>query len=124
MLLRAQRATAAHAVLLVRDSDGRVLASASPTGGVRLPQKQLDPWMPIAFQIEEWLEELLLQGSTPFLIAIDGTPGPRGVTFLYAASIESVLASNEGVWLEPDIATLELSSEDGRLLSLTAYVCA
>jgi hypothetical protein len=114
-----QRATFANAVLVVRRPDGRLLALPSPSGRLRLPDKQLDAWIPITTQVEEWLEQLLHQGSKPSLVVVDGTPGQKGVTFLYAATIESALAeSSEEVWLEPDGAASGLSSKHSRLLLL------
>jgi hypothetical protein len=119
MLLRAQRATVAYAVLVVREQDGRVLAVPSPTGQLRLPETQLDPWLPITTQVEALVAELLLQISTPSLVALDGTPGPDGVTFLYAATTKSASArSSDGVWLGPDVAASRLGSKDRRLLEL------
>src|ERR1700687_4837217 len=82
VLLRVQRATFANAVLVGRNRDGRVLALPSPAGGLRLPEKQLDAWIPIPTQVEACLEELLHESSPPSLVAVDGTPGREGVTFL------------------------------------------
>ena len=56
MLLRAQRATLANAVLVVRRQDGWVLALASTSGELRLPLKELDGWKAVTTQVEEWLE--------------------------------------------------------------------
>ena len=119
VLLRAQRATVANAVLVVRRRDGHILASASPSGELRLPDKQLDAWIPITTQVEEWLDQLLQQRPAPALVAVDGTPGPKGVTFLYAATTDSPVArGRDEVWLEPDMAASDLSSEHSRLLLL------
>jgi hypothetical protein len=43
----------------------------------------------------------------------------RGITFLYAVTVESALAkSGDGLWLEPDVAASGLTSKDRRLLLL------
>jgi hypothetical protein len=119
MMLRAQRATVAHAVLVVREQDGRVLAVPSPTGQLRLPETELDAWLPITTQVEALMGELLLQIATPSLVAVDGTPGRGGVTFLYAATTESASArSSGGVWLGPDLAASGLGNKDRRLVRL------
>jgi len=119
VLLRMQRATLANAVLVLRRRDGRVLVLPSPSGGLRLPVKQLDAWVPITTQVETWLGQLLPAYSMPSLVAIDGTPGQEGVTFLYAATTESLFAhGGDELWLETDVAASSLSGEDGRLLRL------
>jgi len=119
VLLRVQRATFAHAVLVVRRRDGPVLVWLSPCGRLRLPVKQLDAWIPITTQVEEWLKRLSPQSSVPVLVAVDGTPGREGVTFLYAANVDPGRAQGgEEVWLEPDIAASRLDGNDGRLLLL------
>ncbi|MGO8840606.1 MAG: hypothetical protein ACLQF1_05545 [Methyloceanibacter sp.] len=119
MLLRLRRATLARAVLVVRKLDGRVLALPSPFGQLQLPEKQLDAWIPITTQVEEWSDRLLQENSTPSLVAVDGTPGPDGVTFLFSAIISSALAKGgDEVWLDPDVAALTLGGKYNRLLRL------
>lgn len=121
MLLRVQRASVATAVLVVRRQDGRVLALASPSGDLSLPNVQLDAWIPVGTQVEMRLAELHLQRSAPSLVAVHGTPGPQGVIFVYAATTERALGRcAEEVWLEPDAAASGLGSEDRRLLKLSA----
>jgi hypothetical protein len=120
VLLRVQRATFANAVLVVRKSDGRVLVLPSSSGNLRLPVKQLHAWGPIPTQVEEWLEQLLHQRSTPSLVAIDGTPGQKGVTFLYAAILEAPMEKGDALWLEPDVAASGLGGNDSRLLLFCA----
>ena len=71
VLLRVQRASLANAVLVLRRHDGHILVLPSPSGGLRLPVKQLDAWIPIATQVEAWLGQLLEEKSTPSLVAID-----------------------------------------------------
>jgi hypothetical protein len=119
-LLRMQRATFANAILVVRNSDGRVLLIRAPTGELRLPTIPLDAWLPIPTQVEEWLEEVLQQRSTPSLVAIDGTPGREGVTFLYAATLETPSERGDELWLEPDVAAGALGGNDNRFLLLCA----
>lgn len=122
VLLRVQRATFANAVLVVRKGDGRVLVLPSPSGNLGLPAKGLHAWAPIPTQVEEWLEQLLRQRSTPSLVAIDGTPGQKGVTFLYvyAAILEAAMERGDALWLEPDVAASALGGNDSRLLLLCA----
>lgn len=51
------------------------------------------------------------------LVAIEGTPGKGGVTFLYAAMVELAVAkTDELIWLKPDIAASGLHGYDKRLL--------
>ena len=51
------------------------------------------------------------------LVAIEGTPGKGGVTFLYAAMVEFAVAkTDELIWLKPDIAASGLHGYDKRLL--------
>jgi hypothetical protein len=119
-LLRMQRATFAEAVLVVRNKDGRVLVVRAPSGAFRLPAKALDAWLPITTQVEEWLKQVLHQRPTPSLVAIDGTPGREGVTFLYAATLEAPSERGDELWLEPDVATAALGGDDHRLLLLCA----
>jgi hypothetical protein len=120
VFLRVQRSTFANAVLVVRQQDGRVLALPSTSGELRLPLKQLDGWTAVTTQVEEWLEQLLEPGQTPKLVAIDGTPGRQGVTFLYSAEVPSSASDHtNGVWLEVDVPLPTLNSGDRRLLLLS-----
>ena len=119
MLLRVQRATLANAVLVVRRRDGCVLALSSTSGELRLPLKELDGWKVVTAQVEEWLEQLLQQRQTPKLVAIDGTPGRQGVTFIFCAQASAGFPEANGVWLDPQIALPTLSSRDRRLLLLS-----
>jgi len=119
-LLRMQRATFANAVLVIRNKHGRILVVRSPSGELGLPAKVLDAWLPIATQVEDWLEEMLQQRSTPSLVAIDGTPSREGVTFLYSATLEALVEGEDKLWLEPDVAGAVLGRHDNRLLLLCA----
>jgi hypothetical protein len=120
MLLRAQRATLANAVLVVRRQDGWILALASTSGELRLPLKELDGWKAVTTQVEEWLERLLRLRQTPKLVAIDGTPGRQGITFIYCAEAgEAIPDHASGIWLDPEIALPTLPSCDRRLVLLT-----
>jgi hypothetical protein len=118
--LRVQRATLANAVLVVREGDGRVLAIPSPSGRLRLPDIQLDAWIPIPTQVEGLLIQLTRERSTPALVAVDGTPGKEGVSFLYAATIDSSPAkSSHEIWLDADDAARSLGSRDKRLIQIS-----
>ena len=104
----------------MRNSDCRVLLIRAPTGELRLPTIPLDAWLPIPTQVEEWLEEVLQQRSTPSLVAIDGTPGREGVNFLYAATLETPSDRGNELWLESDVAAAALAGNDNRFLLLCA----
>ena len=118
--LRVQRATLANAVLVVRRQDGCVLALSSTSGKLRLPLKELDGWKAVTTQVEVWLEQLVQQRQTPKLVAIEGTPGRQGVTFIYCAEAGAAFPDHESwVWLDPKIALLTLPSGDRRLLLLS-----
>ena len=109
VFLRLQRATTAQAVLILRRGDGRILVLPSSSGKQRLPDLQLDAHIPIPTQVEELGLQLTQQNPKPSLVAIDGTPGPDGVTFIFTATIETVLANGvDENWLEPDVAAVSL----------------
>jgi hypothetical protein len=120
VLLRLQRATLANAVLVLRRDDGSILVLRSPSGSLQLPDMQLEAWIPIPTQVESWLSQILQVDATPSLVAIEGAPGREGVTFLYAATTEPLLAKKAGdeLWLDKDVAISSLSATDGRLLRL------
>lgn len=119
VLLRVQRATLASAVLVVRRPDGSLLAFPSSSGRLGLPRKELDGWRPIGAQVEEWLDQILRQASKPKLQAIDGTPGRKGVTFLYSADVDASPPDAGCVWLDADLAPSALSVADRRLLLMS-----
>jgi hypothetical protein len=119
VLLRMQRATLASAVLVVRGPDGSLLTLPSSSGAFGLPRKALDGWRPIGVQVEEWLDQILRQASNPKLQAIDGTPGRKGVTFLYSADIDASPPLADGMWLDADLAPSTLSAGDRRLLLMS-----
>jgi hypothetical protein len=119
VFLRLQRATLANAILVIRRPDGCVLAFPSQSGELRLPFKELDGWKTVTSQVEEWLEQLLHQRQAPELVAIEGTPGRQGVTFLYSAKASlSYSEHSDGIWLDPDGAPPTLRSSERRLLLL------
>ena len=119
VLLRVQRATLASAVLVVHRPDGSLLALPSTSGRLGLPRKELDGWRPIGAQVEEWLDQILRQASKPKLQAIDGTPGRKGVTFLYSADVDASPPDARCVWLDADLAPSALSVADRRLLLMS-----
>jgi hypothetical protein len=116
--LRVQRATLAKVVLVAWRHDDYVLGITTSSGELRLPSLQLDGWEPIGLQVQNWLHDLLRQPSSPQLESIDGTPGQKGVTFLYSAWVGRSLDDSRLRWLEPEFASLILSVEDRRLLHL------
>ena len=119
VLLRVQRATLASAVLVVRRGDGSVLALPSTSGALALPRKELDGWRPIGTQVEEWLVQILRHTSTFQLQAIDGTPGRKGVTFLYSADTDASPPEAGCMWLDAELAPSALSVGDRRLLLMS-----
>ena len=114
-----QRATLASAVLVVRGSDGNLLAFPSSSGALGLPRKELDGRRPIGAQVEEWLDQILRQASKPKLQAIDGTPGRKGVTFLYSADIDAIPPGDDCMCLDAKLAPSALSAADQRLLLMS-----
>jgi hypothetical protein len=117
MLLRVQRATLAKAVLVLRREDGSILVLASPSGELALPAIELDAWRPVTTQVEALLGELLQERPSPALSFVNGTPGAEGVTFVYAATIDSARAGSlGGTWLAPEMALRALPSRDRLLL--------
>ena len=119
VFLRIQRATLASAVLVVRGPDGSLLALPSSSGRLELPRRELDGWRPIGAQVEEWLDRILRQASKPKLQAIDGTPGRKGVIFLYSADMDASPSLADGMWLDADLALSALSVADRRLLLMS-----
>ena len=120
VLLRMQRATLAYAVLIVHNKgDGSILAFPSTSGAVELPRKELDGRRPIGAQVEEWLDQILRQASQAKLQAIDGTPGRKGVTFLYSADIDAIPPGDDCMWLDAKLAPSALSVGDRRLLLMS-----
>jgi hypothetical protein len=119
MTLRMQRATPARAVVVLREGAGGILVTPSASGKLELPVIQLDAWTPITNQVQEWLEGL--QHSALALLAVDGTPGEEGVTFVYLATLNSVAAATgEELWLSPDEATSVLADKDRQRLLLSS----
>lgn len=117
VLLRIQRATLANAVLVVRRQDGRVLVLSTTSGELRLPAMELDGWKIVTAQVEEWVEQLLERRQTPRLLAIEGTPGRQGVTFIYSADAGATFPDHAtGVWLDPEVVLPTLSNQDRRIL--------
>ena len=119
VLLRVQRATLASAVLVVRRPDGSLLAFPSSSGRLGLPRKELDGWRPIGAQVEEWFDQIMRQAPKPKLQAIDGTPGRKGVIFLYSADMDASPSLADGMWLDADLAPSALSAGDRRLLLMS-----
>jgi hypothetical protein len=116
---RTQRASLAHAIVVAQREDSRFLALSSASGELRLPSLELDGWQPVVTQVQIWLDELLHQPSTVQLKAVDGTPGPEGVTFLYSAQINSLQAHPPCVWLAPEVESSALPLRDRRLLLMS-----
>lgn len=115
-VLRLQRATLAKAVLVVKDKDGRILVTRTPSGALQLPAKVLDAQLPVTTQAEEVFEQVLHYRFTPSLVAIEGTPSAEGVTFLFAATFNPSAEGRDGIWLQPDVAAATLDDNDNRLL--------
>jgi hypothetical protein len=92
----------------------------APSGELQLPLRPLDALPLMPKQVEEWLEQMLHQPSAPWLVAIDGTPGREGGTFLYAATLEAPSERGDQLWLQPGIAAAALGGNDNRFLLLCA----
>lgn len=119
---RIQRATPASAVILIRDSSGRVLVRRHQDA-VQLPAIALSAWDPVRAQVECVLKGLCRPPNAS-LIAIDGSIGPGGVTFLFGAIHTGGLHEGGGppkgfVWLEPNAALHCLTEADRRFLRLS-----
>jgi hypothetical protein len=84
---RGRRATLAKAVLVIQDDTVGVLMFAS-SGMLRLPFVDVHAWEAITTQVEAHAREILDQHCSASLIAVDGTLGPNGVTFLYGVTYE------------------------------------
>jgi hypothetical protein len=112
---RVRRATLAKAVLIIQNNTGGVLALPS-SGPLRLPFIDLHARDAITTQVEARVREILNQYCNASLIAIDGTPGPDGVTFLYGAAYEGDMSRERHFWFDPDVAVSRLSKADSRLL--------
>jgi hypothetical protein len=94
-----RRATSAKAVLVVKDTDGRILVTHAASGALQFPAKPLDALLPTTTQVEEFLGLVLHYGSTPSLIAVDGKPSAGGVTFLFAPTFNTSAEGENGIWL-------------------------
>jgi hypothetical protein len=104
IFLSVQRATLARAVVIARRQDDCVLAVSTDSGVLRLPSVELDGWKPVGTQVPAWVDGMLQQTSVPRLRGIDGTPGRKGVTFLYFAEVMSSSRESGGTWLEAELA--------------------
>jgi hypothetical protein len=118
-LLRVQRSTLAHAVVVARRPDDRVLAVTSPSGELRLPSLELDGWEPVGTQVQDWVNGMLPRPRALKLQLIDGTPGREGVTFLYSVEVREPTEAADNTWLEAELAPSALSEEDRRLLMVS-----
>ena len=114
---RIRRATLAKAVLVIHSKSGRVLMFPA-SGKLSLPFIDLHAWEPIPTQVEARACEILNQNCNASLVAAEGTPGPKGVTFLYrvSASVEPPLEGHG--WVYPDEADVFLPKTDSRHLRL------
>ena len=116
---RLQRGTLAKAALIIRDANGRLLALTT-SDPFRLPSIDIDARDAITTQVENALHRLLKTSPPPLLIAIDGTPGAKGVTFLYSTTYDGDTLPEGHTWLDPDVAIRCLDSCDSRRLELDA----
>jgi hypothetical protein len=114
--LRVERATIARAVLVARRDDDCVFAVATPSGAFGLPFLELDGWEPVGTQVQAWVKRILSQPSELKLQLIDGTPGRRGVTFVYSVEMRERGETADNHWLKAELAASALSEEDRRLL--------
>jgi hypothetical protein len=120
-VLRLERATLAHGILVLRRNDDRLLLLHSPTGESHLPIKELEGWSPICEQIGEWLAELRpKEAPRPTLVCVDGTPGHDGVCFVYTARIQDDTRRGGELWLAPHEAASILGERERRLVQRCA----
>jgi hypothetical protein len=114
---RMQRATPASVAVVVHSNDGKVLVISDASGTVCLPRKELDGWINISDQVQDWVGEVLTQPAAISLVTIEGACGD--ITFLYRANIDTPSAMSEAArWLEPDLAALRLRDDEAGLLRL------
>jgi len=114
---RIRRATPAKAVLVIRNESGRVLVVPA-SGKLRLPCIELHPWEAITTQVEVCAREMLNQHCDASLVAVEGTPSLKGVTFLYGASVSDATRVEERVWVDPQVTVGSLTKTDSRHLGL------
>jgi hypothetical protein len=114
---RVRRATLAKAVLVIQNDTGGVLMFPS-SGMLRLPFIDLHAWEVITTQVEARAREILNQHCNASLIAVEGVPGPYGVTFLYGATYEGDTSRKGHFWIDPDVAVSCLNEADRQLLHL------
>jgi hypothetical protein len=115
---RVRRATLAKAVLVIQNDTGGVLMFPS-SGALRLPFIDLHAWEATTTQVEAHAREILNQNCNASLVAVEGTPSLKGVTFLYSAAPKNVAPSGGQLWVQPkDAASPCLTEADLRLLHL------
>ena len=114
---RIRRATLAKAVLVIHNESRRVVMSPA-SGKLSLPFIDLHAWEPITTQVEAYAREILNQRCDASLVAVEGTPGPKGVIFLYRASVDVELPLEGQVWVDPGEADGFLPKTGSRHLLL------
>jgi hypothetical protein len=115
-LLRMQRATLATAICVLRNSEGQILVAPAPNGELKLPAIPIDGWLNVHAQVEEWLRERVRLPPQPTLVCINGTPSRTGITFLFAATVETRSVIKEERWVDPELIALPLSDIDPCLI--------
>ena len=115
---RLRRATLAKAVLIIQNDSGGVLMF--PTSDkLRLPFVDVHAWDAITMQAEGCAREVLNHDCKALLVAVEGTPSLKGVTFLYSVSAKNTAPVEDQLWADPkDTASLRLTADDLRFLHL------
>jgi hypothetical protein len=115
---RVRRATLAKAVLIIQnDTDGVLVRPSS--GILSLPFIDLHAREPIITQVEARARDILNQHCNASLVAVDGTPSLKGVTFLYSAAPKDAVPVEGPLWVDPkNAASCCLTDDDLRLVHL------
>jgi hypothetical protein len=105
--IRAQRASLARAVLVVRNADGSVLIQLDRTGKMGLPSFELDGWQPSMPQVEGWAEQVFGRNLRPALAAIEGHCGELELIYT-TRPVTSAEINREARWLTSSSAAEHL----------------
>ncbi len=115
---RVRRAALAKAILVIQNDTGGVLMFPS-SGMLRLPFIDLHAWEAVTTQVEARAREILNQHCNASLVAVEGTPSLKGVTFLYSAGAKDAAPVEGQLWVDPkNASSCCLTDDDLRLLHL------
>lgn len=114
---RIRRATLAQAVLVIQNKSGRVLTLRN-SGQLALPFIDLHAGEAITTQVEDRARAILNGDCGVSLVAVEGTPSRKGVTFLYSGSVTDAPLVEGWFWIDPAITGGRLTETESRHLSL------